>query len=64
LANIGRQVKKSYTCRFDRFAPVQFDVLSASQKSQWRSAAYCASIRVDRSGCPWINQAGVLVVAA
>ena len=37
--------------------------VTGSQKSQWRSAEYCASVKVDRPGRSWISQAGVSALA-
>ena len=33
-------------------------VVTESQKSQWRSATYCTSVKVDEAGTSWISQAG------
>src|SRR6516165_756828 len=37
--------------------------VTESQKSQWRSAEYCASVKVDSPGRSWISQTGVSALA-
>jgi len=43
--------------------PLHWVGVTESQKSQWRSAEYCASVKVDRPGRSWISQAGASVLA-
>ena len=36
--------------------------VTESQKSQWRRAEYCASVKVVRPDTSWISQAGASLV--